>query len=704
MRRTRLRIDGLVQGVGFRPFVHRTAAALDLGGWVRNTGEGVELEIEGAPARIEAFLAVLREAAPPAARVGTMRRAEVAPRGERAFRILASRSRGERPALVSPDLATCPACLRELDDRDDRRHGYPFLNCTDCGPRFTIVEAVPYDRARTSMRGFAVCPACAAEYGAPGNRRFHAEPNACPECGPTLRWHGPAGAARAEGEEALCRARETLAAGGIVAVKGLGGFHLAADGSATPAVQRLRELKERPHQPLAVMAADVETVRRHCRLSAAAERHLTAPSRPILLLTARACPRDGAPPLSPAVAPGALELGVMLPYTPLHHLLFAGAGPRVLVLTSANRRGEPMAIDDEVALARFGPAVDGVLCHDRRIVNRCDDSVGQVRGSRLVLLRRSRGIVPLPVRIGREVRPTLALGALLHGACAAAVGRDVFLSPHLGDLDSRESLEGLREAVAALRRWLRVDFALVAHDLHPDLPTTRLARELAGGARCAGVQHHHAHFASALAAAGTETAAIGLVLDGTGWGPDGTIWGGEILAGTAASVRRAGHLLPIPLPGGDAAIRRPLRLALAFLAAFVPDRALWPRDLLARATAAERAGIPRMVETGLRTAWTSSAGRLFDVVAALLGVRDEITYEGQAAIELERLARAARGREVPALAFELRDEREAIVLDPRPFVADCLRALAAGVPRPALAAGFHRALARALAAAAARVR
>jgi len=696
-RRVRLFITGLVQGVGFRPYVYRLASELGLGGRVWNSSGGVYLEAEGTPAQIEALLKRLPAEAPPLARIDRIESERLAARGEKTFTITASEKAEQQAALISPDAATCNDCLRELFDPDDRRFRYPFINCTNCGPRFTIVESVPYDRARTTMRLFTLCPACRREYTDPTDRRFHAEPNACPICGPQVFLLDPGGKELAKGEEAIGRARSELAGGKILAVKGLGGFHLACDATCERAVQELRKRKKRPHKPLAVMFRDVATVQAYCMVEEDELRQLQSAARPILLLRKREKPVDGWAEISPLVAPFRGDLGAMLPYTPLHYLLLEKGAPACLVMTSGNRSEEPIVIDNHIALEKLGDIADLLLVHNRPIWNRCDDSVGYVEDGRLVLIRRSRGYVPLPLELPVEVPPTLALGAMYSNTFALAVGRRLFFSQYIGDVDNTEALAFLRESIKKLESWLEIEPEVIVCDKHPDLLTTRLAEELAvGGKKLVKVQHHHAHLVSALAACGHQGQAQGLVFDGTGWGDDRTIWGGELLVGSAITVKRLGHLRTLPLPGGEAAIRRPARLAAAYLHSLYPQSEHLPLDLWKRMDAGELQVIRRMVERGFNTPLTSSAGRLFDAVAALLGVRDEISYEGQAAIELEQLALTCALGQTRALHLELTEREGIIIFDPAPLLRGLVEGLQQKEEPARLALGFHQALARAL--------
>ena len=696
-RRVLIRVTGVVQGVGFRPFVYRVSRHLGLAGSVRNSIGGVEVDAEGGPNEVQALLAALRGEAPPLARVAEVIVEDAPPGGAESFRVVQSASDADEAALISPDVSICPDCLDELEDPGDRRYGYPFINCTNCGPRFTVVESLPYDRERTSMRRFPFCPACAEEYHDPDDRRFHAEPNACPVCGPQLSLLAPDGSLLAGPDRAMMEARAFLGAGKIVAVKGLGGFHFACDAAADNAVARLRRRKGRPHKPLAVMCRDLSVVESYCSVSPEEMAELAGPRRPILLLRLRELTGSGLTPVSSLVAPGHHCLGVMLPYTPLHRLLFAEGAPPCLVMTSGNISEEPMVTGNNEAVLKLGRIADAFLVHNRPVANRCDDSVGMMAGPRLVLLRRSRGFVPLPVELPCPVRPTLALGAMTGTAFVLASGRRAFLSQHIGDVDNLQTLASLEESIERLGRWLGIEPETVAHDMHPDLLTTRLALRLSGrGCRAVPVQHHHAHLVSAAVAAGLEVEVLGVVLDGTGWGPDGTVWGGELLVGSAAGYARAGHFRPLPLPGGDRAIRRPLTLALAWLQVLAPWAAETRLDLWRRATPGEAEVVQRMVERGFNTPLTSSAGRLFDAAAAILGVLDSITYQGQAAIELEQLAAGAGTGDSPRLGLEVARRDGRVILDPGPLLSGLVRGLLDGVDRAGLAMAFHRALAEAL--------
>jgi hydrogenase maturation protein HypF len=689
--RTAVRVEGIVQGVGFRPFVYGLAAGLGLGGLVGNDADGVFAEVEGPAAAVAEFLVRLERDAPPLARVDRVRSWALTPAGPGPFTIVASPLAagpgGVRRALVSPDTATCGDCLRELADPGDRRFGYPFINCTNCGPRFTIVRDVPYDRARTTMAAFAMCAACAGEYRDPGNRRFHAEPICCADCGPTLRLTGADGASLTAGAGGVDGAGGVLAEAGarlrdgqILSIKGLGGYHLATAAGDEKAVAALRARKHREDKPFAVMVADLAGARLLAEVDVTAERLLTSPGRPIVLL-----PRRPGAPVAEAVAPGNRQLGVMLPYTPLHHLLLGAVGGPI-VLTSGNVSDEPIAYRDQDASQRLGGIADATLGHDRAIHIRTDDSVARPFLNKETVLRRSRGYVPEPVRVPvRFRRPVLAVGAELKNTFGLGQGDQVILSQHVGDLENAETLRSFTEGIEHLGRLFGIEPAVVAHDLHPEYLSTKYALDR-GGVDLIGVQHHHAHIASCLADNGETGPVIGVAFDGTGYGLDGTIWGGEFLVAGLTGFERAGHLAPVPLPGGAAAIRQPWRMAAAYLG-------LGGAGLdVARRHEDQWAAVLSMARRGVNAPLTSSAGRLFDAVSALLGVRDTINYEGQAAVELEQLADPGE-----------KGSYRAGVSGTAPFQvagADLVQAaasdLAGGVGRAVIAARFHHGVAQAI--------
>ncbi|HEX5117777.1 MAG TPA: carbamoyltransferase HypF [Pseudonocardiaceae bacterium] len=632
--RTAVRVEGIVQGVGFRPFVYGLATRLGLGGLVGNDADGVFAEIEGDPAAVARFLVLLEREPPPLARIDKVTTREVTPAGSAAFAIAPSPAAGRsRRALVSADTATCADCLAELADPGDRRYGYPFINCTNCGPRFTIVTDVPYDRAATTMAGFAMCPPCAAEYHDPADRRFHAQPTCCPACGPTLRLTGATG-------DPLTTAAELLRDGRILAVKGLGGYHLAVLADREPAAAALRARKHREDKPFAVMAADLATAAHLGSVDDTAAELLTGRRRPIVLL-----PRAADAAIAPSVAPGNRSIGVFLPYTPLHHLLLAEVGGPI-VLTSGNVSDEPIAYRDDDARTRLRGIADAFLWHDRDIHIRTDDSVVRPWRGRPTVLRRSRGYVPEPVTLPVAApRPLLACGAELKNTFCLATGTHAFVSHHIGDLENYATLRSFTDGIEHVGRLFDIDPVVVAHDLHPEYLSTKYALELSD-VDLMGVQHHHAHIASCLADNGERGPVLGVAFDGTGFGTDGTIWGGEFLLADLTGFRRLAHLAPVPMPGGVTAIRQPWRMAAVYLAAAYPDG---PPDRLdvRRRHADQWADVLTVARDGTHAPATSSAGRLFDGVSALLGVRDVIHYEGQAAIELEQLADPAERGSYP---------------------------------------------------------
>jgi hydrogenase maturation protein HypF len=688
LTRARVRVEGIVQGVGFRPFVHALAGRLGLAGLVGNDAGGVFVEVEGAAETVERFLEALSAEAPPLAVIERVTATRLTPTGTRGFAITPSQAGGRRQTLISPDTATCADCLAELADPADRRHRYPFINCTNCGPRFTIVRDVPYDRPATTMASFAMCQSCAREYADPADRRFHAQPVCCPACGPTLRLLDREG--RAADGDPLAGAAARLLEGAVVAVKGLGGYHLAASAASEPAVAALRSRKHREDKPFAVMVADLEGAQSLCLIDPAEEAMLAGPRRPIVLLRRRA---EAA--VAASVAPGNRSLGVMLPYTPLHHLLLAAVG-RPIVLTSGNVSDEPIAYRDADALERLGGIADWFLVHDRPIHVRADDSVVRGFRARELPLRRSRGFAPQPLGLPWPFpRHVLACGAeLKHTFCVAKDGH-AFVSHHIGDLENYETFRSFTEGVGHFRRLFAVDPEVVAHDLHPEYLSTKYALEL-DGVELEGVQHHHAHVAACLADNGEPGPVIGVAFDGLGFGPDGTIWGGELLVADLEGFRRAGHLEPVPMPGGAAAIREPWRMAAAWLDAAlggeVPERLAVVgrnRDRWERVLSLARSGTASPV--------TSSAGRLFDAVAAVLGVRDAVNYEGQAAVELEQLADPGEPAAYPARVTGTGGGP--LRLDGGDLVRAVVEDLEAGVAAPLIAARFHNGLAAATVAA-----
>ncbi|MDI7267944.1 MAG: carbamoyltransferase HypF, partial [Myxococcota bacterium] len=696
--RSRIVARGVVQGVGFRPFVYRLAAGEGLTGSVVNTTAGVRIEVQGPPGRVRAFAEMLRAEARPPIRIDDVSIEAIDPvAGEERFSIGPSEHAEGAASLVPTDLATCPDCLDETLRTPGRRLGYPFTNCTLCGPRYTIVRGVPYDRPATTMSGFRMCDECRREYEDPLDRRYHAQPIACPACGPSVRLLGPDGStAAATGADPVAEAAAALRRGAIVAVKGIGGFLLACDAADAEAVARLRERKRRGNKPFALMAADLDVARSACRIDPEEEAILAGPAAPILLLRRRV---DGdGHGIAPAVAPGQPHLGLMLPYSPLHHLLFARGAPRLLVMTSGNRRDEPICIGEE-AFERLAGIADLFLDHDRPIWNRCDDSVGFVHGGALRLVRRARGYVPVPTALPFDAPPTLGVGALLKGSICLAEGRRAVLGQHIGDTDSVEALAFLEEVLRNLSGWLGIAPSVVGFDPHPGYPVSELARGM--GIRAEPVQHHHAHVAAAMAEAGLAGPVIGVALDGTGYGEDGTIWGGEILRADYGGFERVACLRPLPLPGGDLAIREPVRAAIAYAEALEIDL---PPGRVRGIDAAhpDLVAAVRMQARSPRTVRTSSAGRLFDAVGVLLGGPGDATFEGETAMWLEALADGCKGA-AASLDMPRRIGADGLVLiDPEPLLREIGRAVSTSEGDTARwALGFHLALAEAFARAAA---
>jgi len=769
--RKAIEVSGIVQGVGFRPYVYRLAFEHHLAGFITNTAAGVSIEVEGPVEAVDYFVSRLLTEAPPLARITQVAAHDIPARAEGEFRILPSRQGENRRVLISPDVATCDDCLRELFDPSDRRFHYPFINCTNCGPRYTIVRDIPYDRARTSMAVFPMCADCQREYDDPLDRRFHAQPNACWKCGPQVElWDGDG--KRIEVVDPIREAAARLQAGYVVAVKGLGGFHLAVDATNPAAVSRLREGKRRVEKPFAIMAPSLDAVRSFCHLDDASRALLESPERPIVLLRKK--------PLSPIaeqVAPFNLDYGVFLPYTPLHHLLLSAGRFQALVMTSGNISEEPIAIDNTEAVARLHGIADFFLVHNRDVLLRCDDSVARVgpmpensppwlrrgkgvvgsvptppsseagsrsscgaylsegrslsanqpaepqvivtriernsdkpgHGQAIQLLRRSRGYVPVPVFLNQDLPPILAVGGELKNTVCLTKGRHAFLSQHIGDLENLESYGFFETAISSLKRILEVEPQLLAYDLHPDYFATRWALSQTGIERV-GVQHHHAHIASCMAENHLDGRVIGIALDGTGYGTDGAVWGGEVLLATYADFERGAHLDYVPMPGGAAAITEPWRMAVSYLHKHFGE-ALWDLEIPfvwelesqvgANGQAPLRKQVAlllRMIERGVNSPLTSSCGRLFDAVSALTGIRQRVNYEAQAAIELE--AAMAGEREEAGYPFDLRAEGDGWIIGTRPLFAALVNDLKCVVPAGIISRRFHEGFVEVLARAA----
>jgi hydrogenase maturation protein HypF len=693
----RLDVTGAVQGVGFRPFVHRLATSEGLAGFVRNTGDGAAIEIEGPAPAVERFLRRLdAEIAAPAAIATRAMRPAVAT-GADTFVIAPSEVTATGRAEVLADLVTCADCLREVLDPSDRRYRYPFTTCMHCGPRFSIIEAMPYDRERTAMRRFAMCEACAAEYADPQSRRFHAETNACPACGPRLTLRDAAGDALAEGDEALGQAVDALRGGKVVAVKGVGGFQLLADARNEAAVAALRRRKRRPRKPFAVMVRDMATARQLAVVSPAEAEALTSAAGPIVLLPARE-----ATGIAPAVSPASPLIGLMLATTPLHHLLLRELDFPI-VATSGNREGEPIVTETDAAVEQLAGIADLFLAHDRPIVRRVDDSVVRLIAGEVTVLRSARGFAPASFSHPGKGAPGVAVGGHQKAAIALDLGDRIVLGPHIGDLDTAAARAALEQSADDLAKLHRAAPQWVARDAHPDYASTRLAERLALPLR--RVPHHLAHVLAGCLDSGIDGPVLGVAWDGTGYGGDGTIWGGEFLAIADGHWRRSAHLLPFALPGGEAVMREPWRSALGALVAVHGDAAFGMRELpVIAALASEETQVLRTVlSRRLNAPSTSSAGRLFDAVAALLGLCRSVTYEGEAAITVEfAAARATEAHPLDPIAL-VADGAGPIILDWRPMLASLLAGLAAGVPAEKLALGFHHALVGAIVAVADRI-
>ena len=683
--RLAIEVRGIVQGVGFRPFVYRLASRLQLGGFVLNHAAGVTIEVEGPPELLQQFERELTTSPPSRAQIDGIVTRRIAHRGDRAFHIEASRTAGVTALAMSPDLATCDDCLRELFDPADRRFRYPFINCTACGPRLTIVTGGPYDRAQTTMSSFAMCARCRGEYLNPADRRFHAEPIACAVCGPRIESRDAAGR-RVEGD-ALDAAARAIVDGRIVAIKGIGGFHLACDAGSAGAVAELRRRKQRDDKPFAVMARSLADARILCDVTAGDAVPLQSAARPIVLL-----PKRVGSPVAGAVAPEGNSLGVMLPYTPLHHLLMTALGGVAVVMTSGNRSDEPIAIDNAEALERLSDIADLFVLHDRPIHVRCDDSVVRRTAASPIVIRRSRGYAPAPLTLPLACgEPILAVGGHLKNTFALGRGTQAVVSHHLGDLDDVRAYDAFARDVALYEDTFGIYPSVIAHDMHPDYASTRFALGRHGGERVA-VQHHHAHLASCMTEHRLTCPVIGVIWDGAGFGTDGGIWGGEFLTGDYGGVERAAHLRCVAQPGGDRAAREPWRMALAHLR----DAGVDDTPLLQSIDRSRRATVHKMIERDLNSPMTSSVGRLFDAVAALCGGADVSTFEGQAAMWLESLAeRAAAGRDEAIYPFAVDCGAGPAVVDTRPLIRAIAADRLARVDPAVIARRFHRTLAAA---------
>ncbi len=679
MKRAEIKITGIVQGIGFRPFIYNLAKEHYIRGWVLNNEKGVSIDAEGDDGSLARFIQDVQSRAPSLSRIESLEVEFLEPLHYSSFEIRMSEEARDKFVLVSPDVATCDQCLSELFSPGNFRYRYPFINCTLCGPRFTIIRDIPYDRHKTTMSPFVMCPVCQKEYEDPADRRFHAQPNACPVCGPALLLIDQGGNRIADDpvENTLC----LLGRGQIVAIKGIGGFHLACDAKNEDAVSALRSRKFREDKPFAVMCRDMEEVKEHCDVDESEERLLSSVERPIVILKRR---KDSA--IAPSVAPHQSTLGAMLPYSPLHHLLLSGP-LKTLVMTSGNVSDEPIAYKNEEARNRLGRIADAFLFHDREIHVRCDDSVTRIFEGKTYTLRRSRGYVPFPVKLSFPLEMILACGGELKSTFCLTRGPHAFVSHHTGDLENLETLSSFEEGIAHFKKLFFIEPKAVVYDLHPDYLSTRYALSLPHIPKV-GVQHHHAHIASCMAENGIEGDVIGVALDGTGFGTDGTVWGGEFLVASLKDFCRVAHLKPVPMPGGSMAIKEPWRMAGVYLSEAFGDGA---RELsiefVKRVDFKKWDILKRMIEKKINAPLTSSMGRFFDAISSLLSIRDAVHYEGQAAIELEMIADHGIEEEY---SFDIRNDSMPMVIDPGETIRALVRDLEAGVPRPMISGKFHR--------------
>jgi hydrogenase maturation protein HypF len=687
--RLKMTIRGAVQGVGFRPFVYRLAAELQLNGWVNNTAQGVFLEVEGAREKLDQFLMRVEREKPAISFIQSLESSFADPVGYAGFEIRKSEG-GEKSALVLPDIATCPECLREIFELGNRRYAYPFTNCTNCGPRYSIIESLPYDRLHTTMKQFTMCPECAREYTDPSNRRFHAQPNACPECGPQLQLWAMDGAVIARREAALLEAADAIRQGRIVGVKGLGGFHLIVDARNEDAVRRLRERKMREEKPFALMYPTAEDALQDCELTALEERLLRSVESPIVLVRRKVC---GGSTLAASVAPGNPMLGVMIPYTPLHHLLMRSLGFAV-VATSGNLSDEPICTEESDAVKRLHDIADLLLVHDRPILRHVDDSIVRVMAGREMVMRRARGFAPLPVMLEEEMPTVLGVGAHQKNTVAISVGRQVFLSQHIGDLETVQASVAFEHVVDSLENLYEVKPDTVACDLHPNYISTKYADRING--HPIRVQHHYAHVLSCMAENGVKAPALGVAWDGSGWGPDGTVWGGEFLKIDECGYVRVVRMRPMRLAGSERAVREPRRCGLSVLFEALQEEIFDREEFhpVLAFSAGDRKIVAAMLRRGLNSPWTSSVGRLFDAVASLTGVRQISRYEGQAAMELEWLA--VQSKETTAYEFcitRASDDAAPAELNWAPLVRGILADMAQKTKQETIARKFHNTLA-----------
>lgn len=704
----RISIRGVVQGVGFRPFIYGLASRYNLKGWIFNSSEAVKIEVEGSSKAIELFQKTIQSETPPLAHIENITISYHQAVGHRIFEIRHSIAEEGKYQLISPDIATCQKCLSELLDPQDRRYRYPFTNCTNCGPRFTIIDGIPYDRAKTTMRQFQMCPQCQAEYDNPLDRRFHAQPNACPNCGPGVEL------VNASGDIVSCsdpifHASQLLKRGKIIAVKGLGGFLLACDANNAAVIATLRQRKHRPFKPFAIMVRDLNKAREHCNISDEEEQLLSSAQSPIVLISWKE-----SSPIAREVAPRQKYLGIMLPYTPLHHLLIRDTGFPI-VMTSGNLSEEPIAKDNDEALRRLSGIADYFLLHNRDIYSRYDDSVAVIERETIQLVRRARGYAPYPIHLGFQARQLLACGAEMKNTFCLTRDNYAFVSQHIGDMENVETLEHFTGTISLYERLFNIHPEIIAHDLHPDYLSSNYARELgASGIKTIGVQHHHAHIVSCMADNMFDSPVIGVVMDGTGWGPDGHIWGGEFMVADYNSFNRIGHLEYLPLPGGDVATRKPYRIAVAYLLKLLGENALEKAIILNQSVAYQKKGgksskaaftlhvgkteigiIRHQIESGLNSPLTSSMGRIFDAVSALTGIRGTIDYEGQAAIEMEMAAYDGKyGNNDESYPYEILEDSNMIIVSLSKLFSAILEDMGVNNSQATISIRFHNTIAR----------
>ncbi len=679
MRRAEIKITGIVQGIGFRPFIYNLAKTHSIQGWVLNNERGVLIDAEAEDGNLDRFIQDIPKLAPPLARIESFELRQLDPLGYTTFEIKKSEEAQEKFVLISPDVATCDQCLSELFSPQDVRYHYPFINCTLCGPRFTIIQDIPYDRPKTTMAPFTMCPICQKEYEDPTNRRFHAQPNACPACGPSLRLEDKEG--KEMPGDPIEKTVDSLRRGAIVAIKGLGGFHLACDAKNSEAVASLRSRKYREDKPFAVMCRNLQEVKQHCEVNIEEEKLLLSVERPIVILR-----RRENSPVAHAVAPYQDTLGVMLPYSPLHHLLL-NSPLKTLVMTSGNVSDEPISYKNDEAFNRLFHIADYFLFHNREIHMRCDDSVTRIFEGKPYILRRSRGYVPFPIKLSFPLEMILACGGELKNTFCLTRGQYAFMSHHIGDLENLETLTSFEEGIEHFKKLFYIEPKAVVYDLHPDYLSTQYALSIQDIPRI-GVQHHHAHIVSAMAENGIEGDVIGIALDGTGFGLDGTIWGGEFVKANLRDFDRLAHLKKVPMPGSSMAIKEPWRMAMVYLSEAFGDEAIHLRiDLMKRMDFEKWDILKRAIEKKINTPWTSSMGRFFDAISSLLSIRDKVQYEGQAAIELEMIADHEVEEEYP---FHIYKDEEPMVIDPTEMIRGIVRNLIDRIPSSKISGKFHR--------------